>query len=82
MIEFLTNTNILEYSMRAWSSAIMVVMIFALLFMLNRSQKKYLDTIDKYSLLIEKQIQTNVELNAIVSYQNKKIEEIFNHIKK
>ena len=81
-MDFLTNTNLLTYSKEAWSSAIMVIMIFALLFMLNRSQKKYLESMDKYSILIEKQITTNTELIIIIRNQNEKFQEIFNYLKK
>lgn len=82
MVEFLTNANILEYSKTAWSSAIMVIMIFFLMFLLNRSQKRYLETMDKYSLLLEKQIETSTELTIIIKQQNEEIKNIFNYIKK
>lgn len=82
MIEFLTNTNILTYSQEAWSSAIMVIMIFALLFMLNRSQKKYLESMDKYSVLLEQQIKTSTELTFIIKSQNDRVQDIFNYLKK
>lgn len=82
MIEFLSNTDILWFAEKAWSSAIMVVMIFWLMYMLNRSQKKYLESMDKYSLLLEKQIQTSTELTLILKNQNEQIKEIFNSLKK
>lgn len=81
MLEILTNVNLLEYSQTAWSSAIMIILIFALIFMLNRSQNRYLKIMDKYAILIEKQIKTNTELTMIINNQNNQINNIINLIK-
>lgn len=81
MNELLSNTNLLEYSQTAWSSAVMIILIFALIFMLNRSQNRYVKIMDKYANLIEKQIKTNTEMTMIIREQNNQINNIINVIK-
>jgi predicted PurR-regulated permease PerM len=71
------SVDILNFAREAGSGAVMVIMIFALLFMLNRSQKKYLESMDKYANLIIRQTETSQELANVVKNQNEKLKDLF-----
>ena len=55
----------------------MVIMIFALLAMLNRSQNKYIASNDRYTELIKQYTETQQEQIQILKSQNEKLREIF-----
>ena len=76
-MEILTDWNILEFAQEAWSSAVMVIMIFALLYMLGRSQNKYTKSNDKYAELIKQYTETQEEQIQILKAQNEKLRDIF-----
>ena len=69
MIEFLTNINILNFAREAGSSSVLILVIFTLIYMLNRWQKKYIESMEKYGVLLEKQVATNIELIEVVKKQ-------------
>ena len=76
-MEILANGNILDFAKEAWSSAVMVIMIFALLFMLARSQNKYTTNNDKYVELIKQYTEIQQEQIQILKSQNEKLRDIF-----
>ena len=76
-MEILANWNILDFAKEAWSSAVMVIMIFSLLYMLGRSQNKYTKSNDKYAELIKQYTETQQEQIQILKAQNEKLRDIF-----
>ena len=76
-MEILTDGNILDFAKKAWSSAVMVIMIFALLYMLSRSYNKYTASNDKYVELIKQTMETQQQQIQILKAQNEKLRDIF-----
>ena len=76
-MEILANGNILDFAKEAWSSAVMVIMILSLLYMLGRSQNKYTTSNDKYAELIKQYTETQEEQIQILKAQNEKLRDIF-----
>lgn len=72
-MDLISNINVLNFAKEAWSSAIMIIVIFVLLYMLNRANKRFLDMNEKYCLLIEKQIEVNKELQIMVTQIYQKV---------
>lgn len=76
-MEFIFNSEILQFARDAWSSAVMVIMIFALLFMIWRSQNKYTKSTDKYAEIIKENIKTQQQQIEILKSQNERLKDIF-----
>ena len=76
-MDFLLNWDLLNFAKEAGSSAVMVIMIFALLFMLSRSQNKYTVSNDKYADLIKQTTEIQQEQIQILKAQNEKLRDIF-----
>lgn len=72
-MDLIANVNVLNFAKEAGSSAIMIIVIFVLLYMLNRANKKFLDMNEKYCALLEKQIEVNKDLQVAVNQMYKEI---------